>query len=173
MNDPGSDSLLFTYSGLRQGLAVNLEDKPNGLAEFEANQAIQFSITVPASSAGYSAIYGVILNTNSPWGFAELTPNPVPASDFSPAGGSFGFNIGVPMTTYIMTVPYTAALTDLANADVTPTYADFVLVTLNGDGASDQLYYNSASLVAIPEPTTGALALAAIAYPLLKRHRRT
>lgn len=165
-SNPGSDDLLLTESGFAQDLAIKLEYVTGGIAAFEANQAIQFTISVPASSAGYTQIYEVALNAPT-WGFKALTADPVPASDFSPASN---FAVGTSgLVTYTMTVPYTTALATIGSS---PSYVEFILETNNGGGASDEYYFDSAALVPVPEPATGSLALAAIALPLFKRRRR-
>jgi hypothetical protein len=155
---PGSDSLLLTESGFAQDLAIKLEYVTGGMADFFANNAIQFNITVPASSGGYTQIYEVALNAPT-WGFTALTADPVASAEF--AVGTSGAE------TYTVTVPYSNALAVIpSNAG----YAEFILETNNGSGASDQYYFNSASLVTVPEPAS--IALFGVLPLFLRRRRR-
>jgi hypothetical protein len=154
----GGDSLLVTKSGYSQDLAVKLEYIPGAMAAFFANNALQVTMTVPASPSGYTQIYELALNAPT-WGFTDLTADPVPFAEFP---------TGVGQMTYTLDFNYSKALAVIpSNAG----YAEFIFATNNGSGASDQYYFDNISLVTVPEPASGA-ALFAIGLPLLARRRR-
>lgn len=159
LDTPGLDSLLLTNSGYRQDLSVKLEYEPGGMAAFDANNAIQLNVTIPGSSTGYNQLYEIALNAPG-WGFNALTADPVPGANFPDTGVQ---------DTYTITIPYTNALAEIP---ANPGYAEFIITTNNGGGASNQIYFNSVSLVTVPEPASCAIGLAALGLPLLKRPRR-
>jgi hypothetical protein len=157
----GGDSLLITKSGFAQDLAVKLEYIPGAMAAFEANNALQVTMTVPYSANGFTQIYQLALNAPG-WGFNGLTPSPVPFAEF-PVGGP---NNG--LTTYTLDFSYATAL---ASIPANPGYAEFIFATNNGSGASNQYYIDNVSLVTVPEPATCGLLFGGV-LPLLAARRR-
>jgi len=154
----GGDSLLLTQSGYNQNLAVKLEYIPGAMAAFFANDALQVTMTIPASPSGYTQIYELALNAPG-WGFKALTADPVPFANFA---------VGVGQTTYTLDFNYTAAL---ASIPLSAGYAEFIFSTNNGGGASNEYYIDNVQLVTVPEPATCAV-LCGVAIPLLARRRR-
>lgn len=141
----GSQSLAVVSPNWNQRLAIKLEYKTGGVADFLANNKIEFDWAVPADTiggGGYNKIENVTLNASG-YGFTSL-----PSSTFE-----YDYWTGVGFRSQHIVIDYSAAKA-LVTATPTSGYVEFVITT-NSDGVRTTSYFDNFKLT--PEPATMAL----------------